>query len=437
MTKLPIMRAATVILAGGLLAGTLSSCAATDTSDAPKLTYWASNQGRTLDDDQRILGESLARFTEATGVEVELEVIPWSDMYNRMLTAVSSGEGPDVINVGNTWSVGIQDTGSFVSFDEDAAEQIGGLDRFVDANLSATGAAGKPPAALPLYGLAYSLYYNASVFEAAGLEPPQTWEEMVDIAHQLTVDTDGDGQIDQWGLSITGNRPVANTHMAFALGLRHGSELYDDEGNPTFTDDGIVKATMQWIDLMASGVVDPAVAEYDTVAQVQDDLMLGRAAMIIDQNPHNAFAARDFTDWANIALPSFETLPAGGIDIATHVSGINVAVFKNSDNLDAALALAKFLTDDEQVFLASSYGLLPVDRTAADAPEFDEEWIKVKQETLENHSAPMPLYSSEGQAEILIGQAIGQLFGKIAVGGTVTEADVREALESAQASLAK
>jgi multiple sugar transport system substrate-binding protein len=49
------------------------------------------------------------------------------------------------------------------------------------------------------------VYLNTDLFAAAGVELPAdewTWDDFRDIAKQLTVDTDGDGNVDQWGTSI-------------------------------------------------------------------------------------------------------------------------------------------------------------------------------------------------------------------------------------------
>jgi multiple sugar transport system substrate-binding protein len=80
----------------------LAGCGGSDSSNGNNggtLTYWASNQGSSLQDDQRILTPELEKFTKQTGVKVNLEVIPWSDLYKRILTAVSSGQNPDVLNI--------------------------------------------------------------------------------------------------------------------------------------------------------------------------------------------------------------------------------------------------------------------------------------------------------------------------------------------------
>ena len=62
-----------------------------------------------------------------------------------------SGKGPDVLNIGNTWSASLQATGAFLPFTSSVMNQIGGSSRFLAGSLSATGAAGKPPTAVPLY----------------------------------------------------------------------------------------------------------------------------------------------------------------------------------------------------------------------------------------------------------------------------------------------
>src|SRR3954470_9815270 len=145
----------------------LAACGKDDNSGdgaGTTLTYWASNQGTSLDDDKQKLQPELDKFKAQTGITVKLEVIGWSDLLNRILAAATSGQGPDVLNIGNTWSASLQATGALLPFDDSAMSAIGGKDRFVASALGSTGAAGKPPAAVPLYSLAYGLYYNKKMF---------------------------------------------------------------------------------------------------------------------------------------------------------------------------------------------------------------------------------------------------------------------------------
>lgn len=149
------------------LAFTATACGGGESGEAtPKtLTYWATNQGSSLEVDKKVLQPELDQFERETGIKVKLEVIPWSDLLNRILTATTSGQGPDVLNIGNTWSASLQSTGALLPFDAKNFEAVGGKDRFVDSALGSTGVAGKDPAAVPLYSMAYALYYNKQMFK--------------------------------------------------------------------------------------------------------------------------------------------------------------------------------------------------------------------------------------------------------------------------------
>lgn len=233
-----ILKAAAAIAATTALAFTLSGCGSSGqaASGGDTITYWATNQGESVEKDRQILAPALERFTAATGTKVNLEVISWTDMYNRILTAVTSGDGPDVLNIGNTWAVTLQETGAFEPVEGKLLDAIGGKDRFVQSAWETSGAPGRTPTSIPLYSQAYSLYYNTKLFKEAGItEAPKTWEEFVADAKKLTKDTDGDGKTDQWGITAAAGAVTSGAHQAFIRGLQNGGGLFDDAGKPRST----------------------------------------------------------------------------------------------------------------------------------------------------------------------------------------------------------
>ncbi|MDD1475786.1 ABC transporter substrate-binding protein [Arthrobacter sp. H16F315] len=421
--------AATASLAFGMTACGGSSQA----TNSDTITYWASNQGNSLEDTAAKLKPSLDRFTEKTGVKVKLEVIGWSDLYNRILTAVTSGDGPDVLNIGNTWAVTLQETGAFEPVEGALLEAVGGKDRFLQTSWSTGGADGKAPTSVPLYGLAYNMYYNPKMFKEAGIEaPPVTWDEFVADAKKLTKDTNGDGKPDQWGFTAAGASVSANSHQAFVRGLQNGGALFDKDGKPTFDSAAQVEGVKQWVDLMATDkVMSPSDAEISDGSQKVDNLINGKAAMVFDQSPVKNFEARGFTDWAVAPVPMMKAGASGPEGTQSHVAGINLSVFKNSKNKENAIKLAGWLTSDaEQVELNKAYRSLPVVSSVSSDAAFQTDEVKLKNDALANHALPMPLIPKEGQMETLTGTAIKNLFAKAAT-GTVTEADVQSALKDA------
>ena len=426
------------VVAVGLSGLTACSSDADAAGAGDTITYWASNQGASLTDDADKLQPMLDRFTAETGVKVDLEVISWTDLYNRILTAVTSGDGPDVLNIGNTWAVTLQETGAFEPFEGATLDAVGGEDRFLKTSWSASGAAGEAPTSIPLYGLAYNMYYNPKLFAEAGIDgPPATWDEFVADAKKLTIDTDGDGSIDQWGFTAAGASVSANSHQAFIRGLQNGGTLFDDEGNPTFDSDAQVAGVKQWIDLMSTDkVMSPSDAETSDGSAKVDNFINGNAAMMFDQSPLKNFSARDFTDFATAPVPMMTTDASGMEATQSHVAGINLSIFKNSDNKENAIKLAAFMTSDaEQVYLNSAFTSLPTVTAAAADAAFSTEDVVAKQEALAEHAAPMPLISKEGQMETLTGTAIKNLFAQAAT-GTVTDADIKAALTDANNQMA-
>jgi multiple sugar transport system substrate-binding protein len=432
------LKVLTALAATATLALGVTACGGTSQATSDTITYWASDQGNSLDDTAAKLKPSLERFTKETGVKVQLEVIGWTDLYNRILTAVTSGDGPDVLNIGNTWAVTLQETGAFEPVEGALLEAVGGKDRFLQTSWSTGGAEGKTPTSVPLYGLAYNMYYNTKMFKAAGIEkPPVTWEEFVADAKKLTKDTNGDGKMDQWGFTAAGASVSANSHQAFVRGLQNGGTLFDKDGKPTFDSGPQVAGVKQFIDLMATEkVMSPSDAEISQGSQKIDNLINGKAAMLFDQSPLKNFDARGFKDWGVAPVPMMQAGATGDAGTQSHVAGINLSVFKNSKNKDNAIKLAGWLTSDaEQVALNKAFRSLPVVTGASTDAAFQTDEVKSKRDALANHALPMPLVAKEGQMETLTGTAIKNLFAKAAT-GTVSEADIKAALEDANNQMA-
>jgi multiple sugar transport system substrate-binding protein len=393
------------------------------------LTYWASNQGTSLDNDKEVLTPVLEEFTEQTGIDVDLEVIGWNDLQTRIQTAVTSGQAPDVVNIGNTWAVSLQATGAFMPFDDEAMDAIGGSDKFVQAALATGGAEGTDPTSVPLYGLAYGLYYNKAMFEAAGLQPPTTWEEMVTAAQTLTDPATG-----VYGMALAAGSYTENNHFAFINATQNGAELFDEDGNPTFTEEGVVDGIVRYLDLMQNDqVVNPSNAQYDNGTLAVADFATGKAAMILNQNNANStIEANGMTSdqYGVVAFPAPADAPS---DVASHVAGINLSVFANTDHPEEALQLVKYMTsEDVQTTLGKPFSSLPVlegaDAVFTDNAEEAETFTQIYNE----RSAPLPLVPAEDQFETTVGQAINTMFATIATGGTVTADDVKEAMQTAQ-----
>lgn len=432
-----IRAAAAATLAISIAAGVTGcgggSSASGGSNDSPKtLTYWASNQGPSIEADKKILTPELKKFEEQTGIKVKLEVVPWADLLNRILAATTSGQGPDVLNIGNTWSASLQATGALLPWDKANFDAIGGRDRFVDSAVASAGAEGKDPSAVPLYSLAYALYYNKKSFTEAGIsKPPATWDELVEDGKKLSKDG-------KWGLGAEGANLSNNIHQTFVLGQQHGADFFDAAGKPTFTSDGAVAAVKQYVDLMAKDkIIAPGNAEY---AQNQSltDFAKGRTAMVLWQAAASTFASQGMKpeDWGAAPVPVQSGTPGQGKNTNSMVAGINMAVFKNTKNVDGAKKFVKFMTSDaEQKLLNKTYGSIPPVKTAQADAAFSAPDLAVLRDTLAKSAAPLPQVPNESQFETAVGTAVKELWADAAAGRPVTTESVKARLEKAQQTM--
>ncbi|WP_066954148.1 extracellular solute-binding protein [Streptomyces lushanensis] len=404
-------------------------------NESPKtLTYWASNQGPNIEADKKILTPELKKFEEQTGIKVKLEVIPWSDLLNRILAATTSGQGPDVLNIGNTWSASLQATGALLPWDQKNFDAIGGRDRFVDSAVASAGAEGQDPAAVPLYSLAYALYYNKKMFADAGIsQPPATWDELV--ADGKKISKDG-----KWALGAEGGNLSNNIHQVFVLGKQHGADFFDKSGKPTFTSDGAVAAVKQYVDFMAKDkIIAPGNAEYAQNQSLQD-FAKGKTAMVLWQAAASTFASQGMKpeDWGVAPVPVQSGTPGAGQNTNSMVAGINIAVFKNTKNVDGAKKFVKFMTsDEEQTLLNKTFGAIPPVKAAQEDPAFEAPDLKVLRDTLATSAAPLPQVANESQFETTVGTAVKDLWADAAAGKPVTTESVKAALTKAQQQMAQ
>ncbi|GAA4177535.1 sugar ABC transporter substrate-binding protein [Phytohabitans flavus] len=419
-----------------LLAATMAACS--DSGDdsgggsGVTLTYWASNQGASLDNDKAILTPELEKFTQQTGIKVKLEVVPWSDLTNNTLSAAVSGQGPDVLNIGNTNAVTFQSTGAFYPFDDAALEKIGGKDHFVSSAFATAGATGQPPTSIPLYSQVYALYYNKKLFADAGLQPPKTWEELVSAAQKLTNPAQK-----KWGIVIPGATVNSSMHFSFIFSEQNGGSAFDTSGKPSFTSQGMIDGVRQYVDLLSKyKVVNPSAAQYSETAQAAAEFARGDAAMYMAQTSAINVMSKNGMQpdqYGIVPIPA----PAGKQPIGSFVAGSNISIFKNTKHLDEALQFVKFMTSaEEQQILNKAYTSLPAVTGVPAAFTDDKEKLDAFTTILADQSKPLPLISGIQAFQANVGGAVVGLIGKAATGATISDGDIRSALEQAQQKMA-
>lgn len=180
----------------------IAACSSKHGSAKTEIRLWISPQVPDLGDYARYAQLRGQFMRENPDIDVQVEVIPWARRMQKMITADAGDRSPDAAYIGLDFvprfvQLGmIQPVDKFMTAEERA-----------DYDPSAIEAATQD-GKLWLYPVDRSVvagYYNKDLFAQAGLDPnqpPRNWEELETAARKMTKDTNGDGQIDQWGLAM-------------------------------------------------------------------------------------------------------------------------------------------------------------------------------------------------------------------------------------------
>jgi len=340
MTKRTLLRSMTAIAAVGLLGG-VTACSSGGgggtggTEENPvTITFWDNNAGP---DRTPLYEELIAQFEdENPTINVEYVGIPAADAPQKYETAVAGGSTPDVgIVVG--WMVSsLAAQGAL----EPIEERLTGSDldgKIADDSLTAAkGAAFDGELYIvPMTSTPDTLWYRSDLFEAAGLDAPETWDQFYDAAEALT-----DPAAGMFGFAMRGGAGSTNQLLPVAYSCS-GIDSFFEGGETTLNDPANVECIQRFADMYNVSTAQADVGYgYQEMVTAFDG---GSAAMM----QHNLGSSQNHIDAfgegvvVGLPMPAGETAGERTI-IAPTPEG--PALFSESEHPEEAWAFVEFLT---------------------------------------------------------------------------------------------
>lgn len=338
------------------------------------------------------LGVLAEDFTaEFPDITVNVTPVPWDAAHDRIATAITAGEVPDVSLIGTTWM------GEFAS--------AGGLDptpSSIDPSTFFEGAWNTTVVDGVSYGVPWYvetrlLYYKTDLAEQAGATaPPGNWDELKALVEGIQ------GAGAEWGISLQpGGTGSWQTFMPFFW--QKGGEIIDDAGNFTLDSPACVDALTYYDSFFEEGLssttaLDPPLevqfADGNVGSFVSGPWMIG---VVTD-----AGAAQD--TWTVAHQPTEESG-------TSFVGGGDLAVYADSDNKAAAWAFVEYLSRPEvQVKWFQEINDLPAVQAAWDDPALaDDELLSAFGDQLGDAKAPPAIATWEQVAAEAIDPTIEQV----------------------------
>jgi multiple sugar transport system substrate-binding protein len=315
-------------------------------------------------------------------IEVKVTLVPAEGYNEKVATAIAGGTPPDLFVSGDVQIPTIVQKGYAVDLNEFIEEEDYDMSDFAPELIDGLTFDGK------LVGLtdnwdAQALYYNRTMFEEAGVEPPTadwTWEDFVSAARALT---SGEGKDKVYGAVIDPwFGPVYSQIWAF------GGDVFSEDGTECLLDSPESVAGVESItDLFEQGIA-PSTEQLGSLGQDSTQMFLaGRAAMVIGSGRWLAFELAEVEkfEWAVAALPQG---PAGRAPFF-HVGLFAIA--RSSDNPEAAWDFLKFITSPEGIRMGTdNFQGIPARQSLADDPEFSEAPFVVEHDAYEPFVASLP-----------------------------------------------
>ncbi|SFN60762.1 ABC transporter substrate-binding protein [Mycetocola miduiensis] len=287
-------------------------------------------------------------------VDVKLVTIPWSDIFAKWQTALQSGNAPDASIGSVAFGASFQEQGVLEPLN-DVVDAIGGEAAFADSASSLVDLSKTEEGdwfTLPLVHNSVVLWYNKPMLEAAGLQPPKTWDELEAAAKAMTHD-------DQYGILIPSSTSQVTNQSLYSLILSNGGDIVDrdDPNTVTFDEEKSVEALEFYSSLAQYS--PPGSGGYDR-PEAQAAMTTGKLGMFI------------YGSWMQSALDAagpevaeqFGTVPVpsnGGA--GAFMGNLSVFAFKGGEHPEETKDFLSYFYDPknyEELILVNPTSFFPV-----------------------------------------------------------------------------
>ena len=253
------------------LAGILAACSRTGSSTggggstgaaaaSGTIKFWNMPWGGTAFNP---LDKKITTAFKKGGFSATYQEVQWANFTTVFSSAVASNTGPAVSSGGGTQAFQYAHEGKIHYADKllDSWKSNGLYDDFLPGLLD-TMKTDQGYAAVPYNLDVRCSWYNKTLLQQAGVQPPKTWDDYTNVCAALK-------KIGVYGFGLgAGAGNFTGSHILTAFMINNGGGLFNSKKEPDCVTDRNVEAMEYILSLVKNGYSDPAAATY-TSANVQ------------------------------------------------------------------------------------------------------------------------------------------------------------------------
>lgn len=316
------------------------------------LTHWG---------EESVLNPMQARFDEYMklhpNVTIEYQTVTFDQLLAKIITGRAAGISPDVYHFYNLWMPEFVKGGMLAVPPEE-----------VIADIRANYGAGSIQAVTysgqiwgyPTEVNTYQLIYNKKILEEAGYyNPPETWDELKEMACEIS-EVDASGTVTRAGFLVIPGWDSGVVHPFLSLLWSNGGEYLDAEGTKALFDGPEGLETLKlYMDMLENKCTDPAIS--------WGDFPNSKGGMVIMANWWRATLKDTFQDgYENVGVAPIPVGPSGKSTATLQYNWL-FGVDNGSKYRDEAWKLVEWLNTPAKAgeaspigdFLTSALGAIP------------------------------------------------------------------------------
>lgn len=330
------------------------------------------------------------------GIHLVQEAIPWDDTWAKLAAAIKSGTAPDFQWDNPPMNIFAYEGGGILPVTDIVEE--------VDKRYGYYESLKKPYYhdgeywGVPIWHIPHALVYHPSYFrEYLGTtEPPKNWKELLEYAKKLTIDKDGDGVAEIYGIAMAAGKSFCTQEQFWDFMAPAGASIFDEDGKVSFYSPEAIRALEFYAEL--AKYEPPGVTGWSW-GEIEMNLPAGTMAM----TPYYGAGLKLFWEEENydIACTEMPYPEDGQKGALLHPEGIMVfKTAKERGHLDAVKSFILFAMAPENHWILTAKqepGLYyPSTRAQLDAPYFWDyephakypDFVKTLAEVVEYGSTP-------------------------------------------------
>ena len=324
------------------------------TANAVEIEYWQYTYKARVE----AIDKLIANFEKANpDITVKHTSFPYADYRKKVSIAISSGDGPDLVQLYYGWLNDYRDGGLIQPLPKDTFPHDE-----IESNFFKMVSSMKVDGdywGLPTAVRSLALFYNNDLFSEAGLSgPPETLDQMVEYAKKLTK-TDSAGNYIQVGFAV--DTDGQDHHFWREVLIRHfGGQPYSNDGQKvTYNTDAGAEALKYLTDFEKTHKT----GSNGFMNRGQDAFAAGKAGMVLD----GSFRISKFnkTDGLNFSISELPGHNGTRYNFSSFWANA-LSTKAKGEKKEAAAKFLKYLTSEEamQVWL-DTVGELPAKPSVA------------------------------------------------------------------------